>query len=290
LDVPPGGPWSSPSRNFPRFFAIRRERALNDLMMEQTEVLAGTGSDAPVMSPKLALSDEVRASLEAVRVAQQAARVRARRQTVRTRIWFATSVAAAALVAFAFGPRVARSRHAGPQAATAARPSPTFLPPPPPPSAPAPAPAVAPAPAPARAAAAAPETTASAAPAVAAEPAIARAAAELDPACDTTLIRSAPWRLSPEACARALAADPNNAGLALAVAQAAHARGHLAEAAQSARRALALDPKAAEAYVIIARAEAASGRHDEARAAYVRYLVLAPRGWHRAEARAAVQR
>ena len=37
-----------------------------------------------------------------------------------------------------------------------------------------------------------------------------------------------------------------------------------------------------------ARAEIASGRHEEARTAYRRYLELAPRGWHKAEARAAV--
>ena len=107
--------------------------------------------------------------------------------------------------------------------------------------------------------------------------------------CDTST-RSGLWRRSPEACARAFAADPTNASLALAVAQAEHAHARLDDAAQWAKRALALDPKAAEAYVIIARAEAENGRHEDARAAYQRYLEIAPRGWHKAEARTALQR
>ena len=107
--------------------------------------------------------------------------------------------------------------------------------------------------------------------------------------CDTSTRRGL-WRRSPEACARAFAADPKNASLALAVAQAEHAHARFDEAAQWAKRALALDPSAAEAYVIIARAEVANGRDEEARAAYQRYLELAPRGWHKAEARAALRR
>jgi Flp pilus assembly protein TadD len=106
--------------------------------------------------------------------------------------------------------------------------------------------------------------------------------------CDTSTRRGL-WRRSPEACARAFAADPKNASLALAVAQAEHAHARLDEAAQWARRALALDPNAAEAYVIIARADSANGRDEEARTAYRRYLDLAPRGWHKAEARAALR-
>jgi tetratricopeptide (TPR) repeat protein len=51
-----------------------------------------------------------------------------------------------------------------------------------------------------------------------------------------------------------------------------------------------LDPNAAEAYVIIARADAENGRHEDARAAYQRYLEIAPRGWHKAEAQAALRR
>jgi hypothetical protein len=41
--------------------------------------------------------------------------------------------------------------------------------------------------------------------------------------------------------------------------------------------------------VIIARADKENGRPEDARTAYRRYLELAPRGWHRAEARAALR-
>jgi len=251
-------------------------------MIEQTDVPAAAVLEAPVVSPRLVLSDEVRASLAAVRAAQEAARVRARRQTAQTRLWFATSVAVAAAIAFAFGPRVARRRHGRAPAPAAAHATLAMAPA---------------APAPAEPAALAPRSFEPAAPAAAAEPAAlpAQPAAARDPgladkACDTALVRSAPWRLSAEACARAFEADPNNAALALAVAQATHARGHLAEAARWARRALALDANAAEAYVLIARAETNDDHPTEARAAYQRYLELAPRGWHKAEARSAVER
>ena len=106
--------------------------------------------------------------------------------------------------------------------------------------------------------------------------------------CDTSTRRGL-WRRSPEACAQAFAADPKNASLALAVAQAEHAHARYDEAAQWARRALALDPTAAEAYVIIARADDENGQADDARAAYQHYLEIAPRGWHKAEARAALR-
>jgi tetratricopeptide (TPR) repeat protein len=103
--------------------------------------------------------------------------------------------------------------------------------------------------------------------------------------CDADLVHTTPWLLSPDACARAFEADPNNASLALGIAHAEHVRGHFAESAQWASRALALEPKAAEAYILIARAAAQSERPEEAQAAYRRYLELAPRGWHQAEAR-----
>ena len=93
--------------------------------------------------------------------------------------------------------------------------------------------------------------------------------------CDTSSRRGL-WRRSPEACARAFAADPKNASLALAVAQAEHAHARLDEAAEWAKRALALDPNAAEAYIIIARADTENGRDDDARAAYQHYLEVAP--------------
>jgi hypothetical protein len=254
-------------------------------MLEQPDAEERPGF--AIVSLKLALSQETRASLAAVRVAQESAQRRARRQTIETRIGVALLLGAATLGSVALGPHVAHWRQSRAQAASSARTS-------------------------ARTSAVASNPTATAA----AEPAIAKPAAsvvqEPEPAapvaarsvaaqakatdssgpaegCDTST-RHGLWRRSPEACARAFAADPKNASLALAVAQAEHAHARLDEAAQWARRALALDPTAAEAYVIIARADAENGRDDDARTAYRSYLDLAPRGWHKAEARAALRR
>lgn len=253
------------------------------MMIEQVDVPAGAA--AASVSLGRALSDEARASLEAVRVAQEAARERARRQTVQARIWFAVVLGAVGVAALAVGVHLVRARHARAQAATAAHPAPIS------PAGTTPAiesPAV-------------PKATET--PLRAAEPA-ARSATELspgvaqekpanaanpEPGCDTALIRRAPWRLSASACARAFEADPTNARLALAIAHAEHAHGTPARTAEWAQRALTLDPKAAEAYALIARAERAAGHPEEARAAYRHYLELAPRGWHQAEARAAMR-
>jgi tetratricopeptide (TPR) repeat protein len=231
-----------------------------------------------IVSLKLALSQETRASLAAVRVAQESAQRRARRETIETRIGVALLLGAAALGAVAMWPHLARWRQSR---ATAANAAPTSAPTSPVESEPT--------------APAAPEPAALAATAQAGPPAIAAAQAKAadtsvsDEGCDTST-RHGLWRRSPEACARAFAADPKNASLALAVAQAEHAHARLDEAAQWAKRALALDPNAAEAYVIIARADTENGRDEEARTAYRRYLEIAPRGWHRAEARAALRR
>jgi tetratricopeptide (TPR) repeat protein len=259
--------------------------------------LPDTGEDrgVAIVSLKLALSQETRASLAAVRVAQESAQRRARQQTVQARIMFALLVGAVAFGAVTLRPRVAHWRQSRAKAAQPARPSPQMSPQTSPQTWP-----IAPEPvAPAAMAQAAPTTIAAelagakpAAPMVR-EPVVAQAKANDTgvPAegCDTST-RSGLWRRSPEACARAFAADPKNASLALAVAQAEHAHARLDEAAQWAKRALALDPNAAEAYVIIARADAENGRDAEARAAYQRYLEIAPRGWHKAEARAALRR
>ena len=234
-------------------------------MMHQSE---GTEtSSAPVMSLKLELSDEARASLEAVRAAQETARQHARRQTRQARLWFAVGLGIAGSIG-AFGPRVLRARRARAQAATVA----SVVAPP----------AVAPA---------VPEPASSpAAPAAAAPVAAPAVDLALAAGCDRAAIRTAPWRISAEACAQAFEADPHDASLALAVAQSEHAHGHLPESAKWAHRALSLDPKAAEAYVIIARADARTGDLPEAREAYRHYLELAPRGWHHAEARSALRR
>ncbi len=267
--------------------------------METTDVAAGTSG--PVISQRIAsLPEGARLSLEAVRVAQEAARVRARRQTLHTRIWFAAALAAVAATAFAMAPRVSRWAESRARKATIARPAPVVRGPVTPASSP---PAVA---APTSAAAVSvpaaqpgpTERPAMERPATEAAPittpakahAVAAAAAASDRGCDTALIRSAPWRLSPDACARAFDENPTNARLALAIAHAEHVRGRGADAAQWAKRALSLDPNAAEAYVLIARAAAEAGRQDDARAAYARYLELAPRGWHQAEARAGGRR
>ena len=244
-------------------------------MLEQpdrhTDVDMGESRGVAIVSLKLALSQETRASLAAVRVAQESAQRRARQQTMRARIRLALLVGAVALGAVTLKPRVAQWRQS--PAKTAA-----------------PASAVEPALAkPAAPVVRDPEPSAP----PAAEPIAARMKTN-DPGlpakgCDTST-RSGLWRRSPEACARAFAADPKNASLALAVAQAEHAHAHLDEAARWAKRALALDPNAAEAYVIIARADAENGRDQEARTAYQRYLEVAPRGWHKAEARAALRR
>jgi tetratricopeptide (TPR) repeat protein len=243
-------------------------------MMEQPELSAPSATS--IMSLRVALSDEARASLEAVRVAQDAARQRGRRQTRQARLLFATGAAAAVLLVAGLAPRVARWRNARRSIPIAALPPPRSLPPAP------------------RATTSAPETSVAPAPGAARSLADSadRAPAEPPPdtaGCDVTSVRTAPWRLSPEACARAFEAAPTNAALALAVGQAEHARGHLTEGAQWAKRALALDPKAAEAYVLIARADTEDGRREEASAAYRHYLELAPRGWHHAEARRALR-
>ena len=238
--------------------------------------------------PMRPLSDEVRASLEAIRVAQVAAQMRSRRQTLRARLWLATILAGTALATVALAPRLTRRWHArAPHAAPASAS----------PRAPEPAAAATPPPAAAETAMAA-GTSAPALPSTAESPAASLQALSPVPAqagdvvgaaegCDFGSTR--PWRLSAQACARAFAADPTNAGLALALAQAEHAHGSVTAAAEWAQRALALNPNAAEAYILIARAELKSGRSAEGRAAYRRYLELAPRGWHHAEARSATR-
>jgi len=243
-------------------------------MLEQLD--ADKSGGGAVVSLKLALSQEARASLETVRAAQESARQRARRQTRQARIWVGLLLGASALGAVALGPRVAQWRRSrAPAARPAIAAAPAFVTPAAPvvrEPEPAPVPVAAvPAAAPAKAPAATNDIT------IPTE------------GCDTST-RSGLWRRSAEACAQAFAADPNNASLALAVAQAEHAHARMDSAAQWAKRALALDPNAAEAYIIIAHADVENGREAEARTAYRRYLEIAPRGWHRSEARAALRR
>ncbi len=252
---------------------MRHQGWLNRLMMQQSDVSVTPG--VPITSFRQVLSQEVRASLDAVREAQEAARLQARQETRRARFWFAMSVGALALAGVAVGPRVSRWWHVRHHKAAVARP-------------------VMAAAVPARPEAPAlPVQTQPSPQALPIDSLSAQRQAVQgvgsDEGCDTAAVRTAPWRLSPEACARAFALHPGDASLALAVAHAEHAHGHLAEGAQWAKRALALDPQAAEAYVLIARADAAGGRPEGARDAYHHYLQLAPRGWHHAEARAALR-
>ena len=269
--------------------------------MEQSDVSV-EATRIPSQSAGRALSAEVRASLEAVRVAQVGARLRARRQTARTRFWFATLVAAVGLAAVAVGPRL-RGRHARPRvspptpvtattAMTTAEPARRG-------EVPRRRPSATRRSVPSEPSAGEPESPGSptaavylAAPVAApvAAPANARDIIGADAGCDTGLIRRAPWRLSASACARAFeATGATNATLALAIAHAEHAHGSATAAADWARRALALDPTTAEAYVLIARADVKTGHDEDARTAYRRYLELAPRGWHKGEARDAVR-
>jgi tetratricopeptide (TPR) repeat protein len=256
---------------------------------------------------KLPLSEEARASLAAVRAAQEAARLRARRETVKTRLWFAAIVGAITVTVIVLGPRSRRgptgassrptasanpaattiaasgtAPRTGMAAALAARPSETR----PVPAAVASAPGNAPTPTPPIAPAL---NQTGASPAVPAAPSAGDAAAseQLVAACADDF-RQRRWRLSIEACTAAFTARPKDAGLALEVAKSyyAHARG--VEAGQWASRAIALDPTLAEAFVLVARAHGKAGQTAGAVEAYRRYLALAPRGWHAPEARAAV--
>jgi tetratricopeptide (TPR) repeat protein len=137
-----------------------------------------------------------------------------------------------------------------------------------------------------------------AAPAASAEPAPApSAAAEAAPAPDLAetlascnlAYEAHRWPAATEACARTADLRPRDAALAMKVAQAFHARGRYADAGVWARRALELNDVDPEALVIVAHAERRAGHPAAAKSAYRRYLVLAPRGWHAAEARAAVR-
>jgi tetratricopeptide (TPR) repeat protein len=277
-------------------------------MFEQVDT--GENRGVAIVSLKLALSQEARESLAAVRVAQESAQRRARRQTIQARLGVVLLAGAVAAGAVTWGPRVAQWRQSRAQAARTVRTpvhSATRMPARTSPLASSQLSArtspIAPRPVVQAAIAAQPVVAKPAAPVLqTSEPSgaaragapVAAQAKETDsglPAegCDTSSRRGL-WRRSPEACARAFAADPKNASLALAAAQAEHAHARLDEAAQWAKRALALDPNAAEAYIIIARADTENGRDEDARAAYQRYLEIAPRGWHKGEARAALRR
>jgi hypothetical protein len=243
------------------------------------------------------LSEATRASLEAVRRAQEAARERARRETARARIGAGAVVGVIVAGVIVLGPSLKRRLNAA-RAATA---SPALVVAPP--TAVASGPAEAPAPAanvPADAPAAAPATVAGApvkltgktpsAPGTGrAAGAVATSVGELDSSKCAETFEQHRWQISIDECTRVFEARPTDATLALRIAHAHHARGHFADSGTWANRAITLDPGLAEGFVLVARAENRAGHPAAAVQAYRQYLTLAPRGWHAAEARAAVR-
>jgi hypothetical protein len=245
---------------------------------ESREGLAQVEVD-PLARPRLG-SDELRASLEAVRSAQAAARARARRETRWARLISAGALVTVGVTAWAAAHRPPRARAitTGSRVAAAAPPpvamtqaAPSIAPPPrksTPADRPAPSEAVAPT---ERSGVAIPGDSGG-------QVAL----------CDAAFEQRS-WKAVASTCATAFEARPRESALAMRVAQAQHRRGHLATAADWARRALALDAGIPEAFVIIARAEVDAGHARPAADAYRRYLTLAPRGRHAAEARRALR-
>jgi len=202
-----------------------------------------------------------RASLEAVRVAQQTARARARRQTIGARLIAVAVLATLGTLAWKVSLRRAhkpRATIAAPVVAPAQAIAP-FLPPEP----------------------------------VAAAPVVAAVQTPTGPddaaACDGAFVEHR-WQSVATSCAAAFKARPLDSAIAMRVAQAQHRLGHVAAAGEWARNAIALDDSIAEAFVILARAEGQAGHPRATATAYRRYLALAPHGWHAAEARRALPR
>jgi len=223
--------------------------------------------------------EAVRASLEAVRAAQLAARARARREMWQARAVVGGVAAAVALAGLVVWPRIhaaraARAASAVTAAAASARPTASQN---------APAAATAPAPGGLLAAGVADLPAMKEASAAAAS----AGAAALDACRDS--YQGKRWRAASSACASAFAAHPDDAKLALRVAEAEYARDHLPEAREWAQRTLALDAKQADALAILGRSEQRTGHGEAAARAFRRYLAVAPRGWHAGEARAALR-
>jgi tetratricopeptide (TPR) repeat protein len=275
----------------PNFLLDGRGDVSIDFMHEHAE---STGRAVLKPHPSTSI-DRLHASLQAVRAAQEAARVRARRETRRTRVWFAVVTGCLVAGVVVFGPRLRRHRVSSAAVGVATAVAATE----PSASAAVAAAVAAPAPAPVSgpelpAPESAPIPQQLAAPEVAA-PAAARAATS-EPT-ETAggegcrpLLRQRRWRGALDACTADFEARPTDATLALGVAQAQHARSDLSQAGVWASKAIALDPALPEAYAILAHAEARAGRRAAAVDAYRRYLALAPRGWHAAEARSAIRK
>jgi len=247
---------------------------------------------SPARSGSRTSSDEMTASLAAVRAASDAARARLRRDTRKVRLLTATVLAAICVPALLLTKRWTGARGGEPVAPVAAVPDPGASRPAPPVAAdegaaptsrPTAAAATVPAPVTAPAQPSASHATETEAPARPAAD-VAETLAACREAYDAHH-----WPVAIEACARAADLRPLDPALDMKVAQAYHARGRYADAGVWARRALGLSGVDPEALVILAHAERRAGHPAAARDAYRRYLALAPRGWHVAEARAAVR-
>ena len=219
--------------------------------------------------------EAVRASLEAVRAAQLAARVRARREMWQARAVVGSVAAVVAIAGLVVWPRIHAARAARAASAVTA-PAPARLV-----TSPDSVPAPAPAPGGLLAAGVADL------PATKEAPGTAAGAAAFDACRDSYQAKR--WRAAAAACAAASAARPDDAKLALRVAEAEYARDDLTEARTWAQRTLALDAKQADALAILGRSEQRTGHGEAAARAFRRYLALAPRGWHASEARAVLR-
>ena len=250
---------------------------------EVDSLLARAGTRPP--------SNEVRASLAAIQAARAAAELRLQRDSRRIRILTMAFLAVVAAGSFALAGHLRARRRAAAEARAAA----------------AHAAAISDRPAVPAAAlaltidssAGAPSAGAPASPSDTAAPSIQDDLAAVTPAesgardaalatCREAYDRHR-WRSAADACASAFELAPRDAGVAMKVAQAQHARAHYADAGAWARRALALEDADPEAYVILAHAERRAGHPVATRNAYHQYLLLAPRGWHASEARAALR-
>jgi len=226
-----------------------------------------------VSPPGRRLSDDVRASLEAVREAQLVARKRARRETLRARVVVGGIAAVAIVGLFVVRPRLRAGRIAS--AAT-----------------------------PTKVVAALPQTGSQAEGSAAAGPAgglLAAGVAALPkaPPAFPPVVADAVecqdhyankrWRAAADSCTAAFAARPDDAELALHATEALYARDRLSEARDWAQRTLALAPNQAIALGILGRVERRSGDLEAAARTFRRYLAVAPHGWQAPEAHAALR-
>jgi len=221
------------------------------------------------------LSDDVRASLEAVREAQLVARKRARRETLRARVIVGGIAAVAVVGLFVVRPRLRAGRVAS--AATPMKSLPGV------PNGPSGAEAGAARPAAAGGllAAGVADLPAKASPTF--PPVVADAAECQDHYANKR------WKAAAESCIAAYAARPDDAELALHATEALYARDRLSEARDWAQKTLALAPNQAIALGILGRVERRSGDVEAAARTFRRYLAVAPHGWQAPEAHAALR-